>query len=69
MIWSSPNYPSSQDLGEISEWIPSSRPLATAKIPSTGAGECPIVGIAPAIAAGIFDATGERRRAMPLEGI
>ena len=38
-------------------------------LPSAGAGETPIVGIAPAVAAGIFDATGERRRAMPLEGI
>jgi len=37
-------------------------------LPSAGAGECPIVGLAPAIAAAIFDATGERRRAMPLEG-
>jgi isoquinoline 1-oxidoreductase len=36
-------------------------------LPSTGAGECPIVGIAPAIAAAIFDATSARRRAMPLE--
>jgi isoquinoline 1-oxidoreductase len=38
-------------------------------LPSAGAGETPIVGIAPAVAAGIFDATGERRRAMPLEGM
>jgi CO/xanthine dehydrogenase Mo-binding subunit len=38
-------------------------------LPSTGAGETPIVGVAPAVAAGIFDATGERRRAMPLEGM
>jgi isoquinoline 1-oxidoreductase len=38
-------------------------------LPSAGAGEAPIVGIAPAVAAGIFDATGERRRAMPLEGL
>jgi isoquinoline 1-oxidoreductase len=38
-------------------------------LPPAGAGETPIVGIAPAVAAGIFDATGERRRAMPLEGL
>jgi len=38
-------------------------------LPSAGAGETPIVGIAPAVASGIFDATGERRRAMPLEGM
>jgi isoquinoline 1-oxidoreductase len=38
-------------------------------LPPSGAGECPIVGIAPAVANGIFEATGERRRAMPLEGL
>jgi nicotinate dehydrogenase subunit B len=38
-------------------------------LPPAGAGECPIVGIAPAVANGIFEATGERRRAMPLEGL
>jgi CO/xanthine dehydrogenase Mo-binding subunit len=38
-------------------------------LPPAGAGETPIVGIAPAVAAAIFDATGERRRAMPLEGL
>ena len=32
----------------------------------SGAGECPIVGIAPAIAAGIFEATGTWLRALPL---
>ena len=35
-------------------------------LPSAGAGETPIVCIAPAIANAIFDATGERRRALPL---
>ena len=34
--------------------------------PPAGAGECPIVGIAPAIAAGIFEATGTWLRALPL---
>ena len=34
--------------------------------PSAGAGETPIVGVAPAIANGIFAASGERRRTMPL---
>ncbi len=38
-------------------------------LPSAGAGECPIVALAPAVANGIFEATGERRRAMPLEGL
>ena len=35
-------------------------------LPSAGAGETPIVGIAPAIANAIFAGTGERLRAMPL---
>ena len=35
-------------------------------LPSAGAGETPIVGIAPAIANAIFDATGVRLRALPL---
>jgi isoquinoline 1-oxidoreductase len=35
-------------------------------LPPSGAGECPIVGIAPAIAAGIFEATGTWLRALPL---
>jgi nicotinate dehydrogenase subunit B len=35
-------------------------------IPSVGAGECPLVGLAPAIGNAIFDATGERLRALPL---
>jgi nicotinate dehydrogenase subunit B len=35
-------------------------------IPSVGAGECPMVGLAPAIANAIFDATGTRLRALPL---
>jgi nicotinate dehydrogenase subunit B len=34
--------------------------------PSAGAGETPIVGVAPAIANAIFAASGERLRAMPL---
>jgi len=33
---------------------------------SSGAGETPIVGIAPAVASGIFQASGIRLRAMPL---
>ena len=36
-------------------------------LPSAGAGETPIVGLAPAVAAGLFEATGERRRGLPLE--
>ncbi len=35
-------------------------------IPSVGAGECPMVGLAPAIANAIFDAKGVRLRALPL---
>jgi nicotinate dehydrogenase subunit B len=35
-------------------------------IPSAGAGECPMVGLAPAIANAIFDATGVRLRSLPL---
>ena len=33
---------------------------------SAGAGETPIVGIAPAVGNAIFDATGQRLRALPL---
>ena len=35
-------------------------------LPSAGAGETPIVGVAPAIGNAIFDAMGVRLRAMPL---
>jgi isoquinoline 1-oxidoreductase len=35
-------------------------------LPSAGAGECPMVGLAPAIANAIFDATGARLRSLPL---
>ena len=35
-------------------------------IPSVGAGECPMIGLAPAIANAIFDATGTRLRSLPL---
>jgi CO/xanthine dehydrogenase Mo-binding subunit len=38
-------------------------------LPSAGAGECPIVALAPAVANGIFEATGQRRRGLPLEGM
>ena len=34
--------------------------------PSAGAGETPIVGISPAVANAIFDATGQRIRSMPM---
>ncbi|HWA84182.1 MAG TPA: molybdopterin cofactor-binding domain-containing protein [Fimbriimonadaceae bacterium] len=36
-------------------------------LPSVGAGETPIIGIAPAIGNAIFDATGIRLRALPLK--
>jgi nicotinate dehydrogenase subunit B len=35
-------------------------------LPSVGAGECPIIGIAPAIGNAIFQATGQRIRSLPL---
>ena len=35
-------------------------------MPSAGAGETPIVGIAPAVGNAIFDATGRRLRSLPL---
>jgi nicotinate dehydrogenase subunit B len=35
-------------------------------LPSAGSGETPIVGIAPALANAIFDATGQRLRSLPL---
>jgi isoquinoline 1-oxidoreductase len=35
-------------------------------LPSAGAGETPIVGVAPAVAGAIFAATGQRLRALPL---
>jgi nicotinate dehydrogenase subunit B len=35
-------------------------------LPSAGAGECPIIGIAPAVGNAIFDATGIRLRSLPL---
>jgi isoquinoline 1-oxidoreductase len=34
--------------------------------PSVGAGECPMVGLAPAIGNAIFDATGVRLRGLPM---
>jgi isoquinoline 1-oxidoreductase len=34
--------------------------------PSMGAGETPLIGIAPAVANAIFNATGKRLRSMPL---
>src|SRR5690349_13681958 len=37
-------------------------------LPSAGAGETPIVGLAPAVGNAIFDATGKRIRSMPLSG-
>jgi isoquinoline 1-oxidoreductase len=37
-------------------------------LPSAGAGETPIIAIAPAIANALFDATGIRVRTMPLRG-
>lgn len=38
-------------------------------LPSAGAGETPIVGLAPAVANAIFDATGIRSRSLPMDRI
>ena len=40
-------------------------------LPSAGAGECPIVSLAPAVAGGIFETTGKRVRGLPMapEGV
>jgi isoquinoline 1-oxidoreductase len=35
-------------------------------LPSTGAGETPIVGLAPAVGNAIFQATGKRLRSLPM---
>jgi isoquinoline 1-oxidoreductase len=35
-------------------------------LPSAGAGETPIIGLAPAVAGALFTATGIRRRSLPL---
>jgi isoquinoline 1-oxidoreductase len=35
-------------------------------LPSAGAGETPMIAVAPAIASAIFDATGRRLRSLPL---
>jgi isoquinoline 1-oxidoreductase len=35
-------------------------------LPPAGAGETPIIAVAPAIAAAWFDATGERARSLPI---
>ena len=37
-------------------------------LPSVGAGETPIIAVAPAIANAVFDATGVRIRSMPIRG-
>ena len=38
-------------------------------LPSAGAGETPIVGLAPAVANAVFDLTGKRIRSMPLSAL
>ena len=53
--------PRMPDLPEIEVVILDRRDLAP-----VGAGECPIVGVAPAVAGAIFAASGVRLRAMPL---
>jgi isoquinoline 1-oxidoreductase len=35
-------------------------------LPSAGAGETPIIGLAPAVAGALFASTGTRRRSLPL---
>jgi isoquinoline 1-oxidoreductase len=53
--------PRMEDLPEIDVVLVDRRDLA-----SIGAGETPIIAVAPAIANALFQATGERRRTMPL---
>ncbi len=36
-------------------------------LPSVGAGETPIIAVAPAVANAMFQATGQRTRSMPLD--
>jgi len=38
-------------------------------LPSAGAGETPMIAVAPAIANAVFDATGQRLRSLPLLGV
>jgi nicotinate dehydrogenase subunit B len=40
--------------------------LGRPDLPSAGAGETPIVGLAPAVSSAIFEATGQRLRSLPL---
>jgi isoquinoline 1-oxidoreductase len=42
--------------------------LNRADLPSAGAGETPMIAVAPAVANAIFDATGQRLRSLPLIG-
>ncbi len=37
-------------------------------VPSVGAGETPLIALAPAIAGAVFRATGRRVRSLPIEG-
>jgi isoquinoline 1-oxidoreductase len=53
--------PRFSDIPEIDVMI-----LDRKDIPSAGAGETPLVGIAPAVGNAVFNATGERRRSLPL---
>lgn len=53
--------PRMEDLSEIDVVLLDRKDLA-----SIGAGETPIIAVAPAIANALFQATGERRRTMPL---
>ncbi len=41
-------------------------PLDRPDLPSAGAGETPMIAVAPAIANAIFEATGHRLRSLPL---
>jgi isoquinoline 1-oxidoreductase len=40
--------------------------LGRPDLPSAGAGETPMIAVAPAIANAVFDATGRRLRSLPL---
>ena len=55
--------PRFKDLPELDIYM-----LDRPDLPSAGAGECPIIALAPAIGNAVFQATGVRLRALPMRG-
>ncbi len=53
-------------IGELSGRQISAVMLDRKDLPSAGAGETPIVGLAPSVENAIFDATGIRLRSLPM---